>query len=152
VEAFGFQVGLFIAAHEPAGNDFASLSAVLDQERRRLAFRATWDRHFNDVDVMLLPTTVTAAIAHDARRFDERTIVTSAGDVPYTDQTYWISHAALPGLPALSAPVGQTSEGLPVGVQVIGPALEDDTAITFAALLADITPGYRPPPLPQAHR
>ena len=55
-------------------------------------------------------------------------------------------HAALPGLPALSAPVGLTTDGLPVGVQVLGPRYEDDTAITFAELMADVIGGYAPPP------
>jgi amidase len=33
-----------------------------------------------------------------------------------------------------------------VGIQVIGPLYEDDTALTVAELLADITGGYEPPP------
>jgi amidase len=32
-------------------------------------------------------------------------------------------------------------------VQIAGPRYEDDTAITFAELLADVTGGYEPPPL-----
>jgi amidase len=43
------------------------------------------------------------------------------------------------------APVGTTAAGLPVGVQLAGPRYEDDTAITFAALLAELTGGYQPP-------
>jgi amidase len=48
---------------------------------------------------------------------------------------------------ALSAPAGRTCSGLPVGLQVIGPRYEDDTAIKFAELLADIVGGYERPPL-----
>jgi len=53
----------------------------------------------------------------------------------------------VPGLLALAAPVGQTRAGLPVGAQIIGPRYEDDTPITFAELLADVTGGYQPPPV-----
>jgi amidase len=34
-----------------------------------------------------------------------------------------------------------------VGVQILGPLYEDDTAITFAELLADLTGGFQPPPI-----
>ena len=44
------------------------------------------------------------------------------------------------------APVGITAVGLPVGLQIIGPRFEDDTAITFAELLGDLVGGYRAPP------
>jgi amidase len=145
-ESFGFQVGLFFAFQEPAG-DYASLSEVVEQEQRRMAARAAWGRHFDRVDVFFCPANFTPAFPHDARPFDERTIVTPEGRRPYADQAFWISHASLPGLPALSAPIGRTPGGLPVGAQVVGPLYEDDTAITFAELLAEVVGGYEPPPL-----
>ena len=58
-----------------------------------------------------------------------------------------MAHASLPGLPALSAPVGWTRGRLPVGIQVIGPLYEDDTAISFAGLLGEVAGGYQPPPV-----
>ena len=61
-----------------------------------------------------------------------------------------MSHASLPGLPAVAAPVGRTLGGLPVGAQILGPLYEDDTAITFAELLAGVIGGYEPPPLEAA--
>jgi Asp-tRNA(Asn)/Glu-tRNA(Gln) amidotransferase A subunit family amidase len=85
--------------------------------------------------------------ANDSRPFDERTISTAEGDRPYLNQSFWIAPASLAGLPALSAPIGVTPAGLPVGAQIIGPLYEDDTAVTFAELLADVTGGYEPPPL-----
>jgi amidase len=146
-ESFGFQVGLFFAFQEPGEQDFARLSEVIEQERRRLAARAAWSAYFDNVDVFLCPTNFTAAFPHDARPFDQRSIATAEGDRPYTDQPFWITHASLPGLPALTAPAGRTPEGLPIGVQIIGPLYEDDTAITFAELLADLIGGFTPPPI-----
>ena len=135
-EAFGFQVGLFFAL-QGEGADFASLAEVVAHERRRIAGRQAWQRYFEDVDVFVCPTSFTTAFPHDDRPFEDRTIMTSYGEQRYDAQVFWSAHASLTGLPALSMPIGVTPAGLPVGMQVIGPWHEDDTAITFAELLAD---------------
>jgi amidase len=145
-ESFGFHVGLFLAFTEP-GADFATLSQVIDQETRRMAARAAWNRYFDNIDVFVCPVNFTPAFTRDTRPFDQRMITTPEGERPYSDQPFWISHASLPGLPAVAAPIGRTPGGLPVGAQIVGPRYEDDTAITFAELLADVTGGYEPPPL-----
>jgi amidase len=145
-ESFGFHLGLFFAFNQPGAEEFAPLSAVVEQERRRQAARAAWSRYFAGVDVFLCPTNFTAAFPHDPRPFDERTIATPNGERSYAEQPFWIAHASLAGLPAVAAPVGRTPGGLPVGVQVVGPPFEDDTAITFAELLRDVTGGFQPPP------
>jgi amidase len=54
--------------------------------------------------------------------------------------------ATLTGCPATVAPVGQTSAGLPVGLQIMGPFWEDATSIAFATLLADEIGGFKAPP------
>src|ERR671915_797551 len=146
-ESFGFHVRLFFAFQQP-GEDFATVSQVIEHEHRRMASRAAWSRHFDDVaDVFLCPVNFTPAFPHDSRPFEERTITTPEGERPYDDQSFWVSHASLPGLPAVAAPVGRTSGELPVGAQILGPLYEDDTAITFAELSADVIGGYEPPPL-----
>lgn len=129
-EAFGFQVGLFFALYGEDA-DFATLSEVISQEHQRLAARAAWQSYFQDHDVFLCPTSFTTAFPHDDRPFEERTI----DGRRYDAQVFWISHASLTGLPAVSMPI--RSSGLPVGVQVISAFHEDDTAITFAELVAD---------------
>jgi amidase len=144
-ESFGFQAGLFFAYVQPGTEDFAPLAAVIDQDRRRLAACAAWADYFRDVDVFLCPVNFTAPFPHDARPFDQRTIVTSEGERSYAEQPFWTAHASLAGLPSLAAPAGRTPAGLPVGVQIIGPRFEDDTAITFAELLAEVSGGFQPP-------
>src|SRR5918992_962508 len=149
-ESFGFHVQSFFAFQEP-GEDFAKFSEFVDHENRRMASRAAWNRYFDDVaDVFLCPVTFTPAFPHDARPFEERTIATPEAERPYNDQAFWVSHASLPGLPAVSAPIGRTPSGLPVGAQIMGPLYEDDTAITFAELFTDVIGGYEPPPPPAA--
>jgi len=49
-------------------------------------------------------------------------------------------------LPATAAPIGFTSNGLPVGIQIVGPYLEDYTPIQFAMLLEkEITGSFKLP-------
>jgi amidase len=146
-ESFGFHVRAFFAFQEP-GEDFARFSEFVDHEHRRMAARAAWNRYFDDVaDVFLCPVNFTPAFPHDERPFEERTIATPEGERPHNDQSFWVSHASLPGLPAVAAPIGRTPGGLPIGAQILGPLYEDGTAITFAELLADVIGGYEPPPL-----
>jgi amidase len=125
-EDFGRQVGLFFALHggEPAE---LTVDELLATERARMIARAKWQRYFEDIDVFLCPTSFTVAFPHGSTTIDGQ---------PYDAQVFWISHASLIGHPALNMPIGRTTDGLPVGAQVIGPWHEDDTAITFAELLA----------------
>ena len=145
-ESFGFHVQSFFAFQQP-GEDCTAFSEFIDHENRRMASRAAWSRYFDDVDVFLCPVNFALAFPHDTRPFEERTITTPEGERPYNDQSFWVSHASLPGLPAVAAPIGHTPGGLSVGAQIVGPLYEDDTAITFAELLGDVIGGYDPPPL-----
>jgi len=146
-ESFGFQVRLFFAFQEP-GEDSIAFPEFVEHEDRRMAARAAWNRYFDEVaDVFLCPVNFTPAFPHDARPFEARTITTPDGERPYNDQAFWVSHASLPGLPAVAVPIGRTPDGLPVGAQIVGPLYEDDTAITFAELFTDVIGGYAPPPL-----
>ena len=128
-ESFGFHVEVFFAYAQP-GDHVPAFADVIAHEHRRMAARAAWTRYFADVDVFLCPATFTSPLAQDER--DDR--------LPF-----WTAHPTLAGLPAVVAPVGRTPAELPVGVQLVGPLHEDDTAITFAELLADIVGGYERP-------
>jgi amidase len=63
------------------------------------------------------------------------------------DHFCWIALASAAFLPATSAPVGFTAEGLPVGIQIVGPYLGDQTTIRFAELLSTLRGGFVPPSL-----
>jgi Asp-tRNA(Asn)/Glu-tRNA(Gln) amidotransferase A subunit family amidase len=49
-------------------------------------------------------------------------------------------------LPSTAAPAGRTAQGLPVGVQIVGPYLGDRTTIAFAGHLAEVIGGFEVPP------
>lgn len=133
-----------------AGKNSGALSSFADwlqQDFRRLAYRAQWQAYFNQVDVFLSPVAFTAAFPHDhSEPQDQRSIATSAGPRHYTDMLNWIAPATLTGCPATVAPVGRTPQGLPVGIQIMGPFWEDATPITFADLVALEVGGFTPPP------
>jgi len=132
-----------------AGKNSGALSSFADwqqQNFRRLAYRAQWQAYFNQVDVFLSPVAFTAAFPHDhSEPQDQRTIATSAGPRHYMDMLNWIAPATLTGCPATVAPVGRTPQGLPVGIQIMGPFWEDATSITFADLLAKELGGFTAP-------
>jgi amidase len=58
----------------------------------------------------------------------------------------WPGVATVAGLPATAAPIEISASGLPIGVQIVGPWLEDHTTIKFAALLEREFGGFVPPP------
>ena len=105
---------------------------------RRYAARAAWGEYFKDHDAFLMPVDFVPAFPHDHSPERERRVLqTSEGPRRYDDQLFWSSFAIMTGLPATVAPVGFTREGLPVGVQVIGPWLEDATPIFVAQALEE---------------
>jgi len=86
-----------------------------------------------------------AAPLHDHTVQDTRTIPKPGGKRPFDNIFPWILFTTLAGLPATVAPVGQTKDGLPVGIQVIGPNLEDATSLDVAGQVADAAGGFKPP-------
>ncbi|SFS81215.1 amidase [Saccharopolyspora flava] len=114
--------------------------------RLRELHRHRWRRVFTEFDVVACPITPTPAFGHDhdpdllGRRID----VDGVG-YPFFDQLVWAGLATMPGLPATAIPTGPDEDGLPVGIQLIGPAFEDRTPLHLAALLDQRLGGFRAP-------
>ena len=66
--------------------------------------------------------------------------------MPYFYNIVFPMLAIFTGLPATAFPAGQDSQGLPLGLQAIGPYLEDYTTIRFAQLLEESWHKFTPPP------
>ncbi len=114
----------------------------------QLAARRCWADYFRSHDAFLMPVDFVTAFPHDhSPDMMARKIATPAGPRPYLDMLKWIYHATLSGNPATVCPVGRTPEGLPCGIQIIGPYLEDATPIDVAGRIAEVTGGFAPPPL-----
>ena len=113
----------------------------------RTKLRCTWHEFFKRFDVLLTPVAATPAFLHDRNpNRDERTVKVNGKSVPYAEQLFFAGLASLSYLPATAAPIGLTTEGLPVGLQIVGPEGEDPTTIEFARLLAAEIGGFVPPP------
>ncbi|MCS4251594.1 amidase [Pseudomonas sp. BIGb0164] len=111
-----------------------------------LRLREAFLKTFDDVDVILAPPTFTTAFAHDQSRvISLRTLQVDGQKRHYADLYKWIAPATLMGLPATSAPIGLTRQGLPVGVQIIGAPFADRTTIKFAEYLAEVVGGFQVP-------
>lgn len=115
-------------------------------QRVRLAISHRWRELFREWDVVICPILPTTAFLHDDTEIDQRTIDVDGQRIPYGLQGIWSGPATLSGLPATAMPTGPGSSGLPVGVQIIGPYLEDRTPLAFAQLAEREFGGYRPPP------
>lgn len=115
-------------------------------DERRQHLRLAWDAYFVDHDVLLAPVMPTVAFPHDHSDQATRTIAVDGRPLPYLHQLFWAGLTNVVYLPAVAAPVGLARSGLPVGIQIAAPYLEDRTAIRFAALLAEAIGGFAAPP------
>ena len=113
----------------------------------RSQLRAQWRALFESFDVVICPIMPTPAFPHDhSPEQEQRRVKIDGRDFSYPDQMAWSGIANLTGLPATQIPLGLSSEGLPVGVQIIGPWLEDRTPIKLAELIEREFGGFVPPP------
>jgi amidase len=116
-------------------------------DRARAGLQQRWSELFREWDVVLCPPMPTPAFPHDhSMPISARHIEIDGKEYPYSDQLVWPEIATTPGLPATAAPIDRSETGLPIGVQIVGPYLEDRTTIAFAELMEREFGGFVPPP------
>jgi amidase len=97
---------------------------------------------------VICPLMPTPAYPQDHSEPQEaRRIAIDGKDYLYSDQLAWPGIATLPGLPATAIPTGLSPQGLPTGVQIVGPYLEDRTPLKLAELIEREFGGFTPPPM-----
>jgi amidase len=69
---------------------------------------------------------------------------------PYLSMISWAALASACGLPATTVPAGLAADGLPVGVQIIGPRGGDGRTLAVAQAIEDELGGFMPPPAAEA--
>ncbi|MBD0742534.1 amidase [Streptomyces sp. CBMA152] len=118
----------------------------IEANNRRERHRHGWRQLFAEFDAVVCPITPTPAFPHDHNPDPrERRIDIDGVEYPYFDQLVWAGVATMPGLPATAIPTGRSPEGLPVGVQLIGPMYEDRTPLRLAELLEQKIGGFQAP-------
>ena len=112
----------------------------------RETYRAALRAFFEEWDVLLAPANLVNAFPHTDAPFPERRLDVNGEPVSYDLMSVCPSLCNLSGHPGTAFPAGQTETGLPIGLQPIGPYLEDRTPIRFVALVGHEFGGYRRPP------
>ena len=106
---------------------------------RQMRLGRQWRALFEQFDAVITPAFGTLAYPHvDLPDMATSTLVIDGEPTPYGQQVAWPGVATFPGLPATSVPIGRSAEGLPIGVQVIGPYLQDRTTIAIAGWLHEL--------------
>jgi aspartyl-tRNA(Asn)/glutamyl-tRNA(Gln) amidotransferase subunit A len=119
-----------------------SAADYINAQRLRRKLRREVDKVWEEVDCVITPTT-----PNTAPRIGENTVRLGGRDEDTRlAATRLVRGINVLGLPALSMPCGLSGSGLPIGLQIIGPAFGEAQILQFAAALEDN--GVAIPPCP----
>jgi amidase len=124
---------------------------ALEEQQQQL--RAVWAKFFDRYDLILCPIMPTVAFPHDHSGDGPghvaqytRTVLVDGQPVPYMNGLQWPGLVTVANLPATAIPTGRFIDGMPMGLQAVGPYLEDRTPLRFAQLAEQALGGFTPPP------
>ncbi|MGH7012695.1 MAG: Asp-tRNA(Asn)/Glu-tRNA(Gln) amidotransferase subunit GatA [Stellaceae bacterium] len=100
----------------------------LKAQKVRTLIARDFDEAFKICDAMLTPTAPSAAFAIGEKQDDPIAM--------YLNDVFTVP-INLAGLPGISVPAGLSQDGLPLGLQVIGKAFDEETVLRVAAVLED---------------
>jgi len=98
----------------------------LKAQRVRTLIRRDFDQTFEAVDALLTPTAPSAAFAIGEKMDDPIAM--------YLNDVFTVP-ASLAGLPGISVPAGLSEDGLPLGLQILGRAFDEETVLRVAGVL-----------------
>jgi aspartyl-tRNA(Asn)/glutamyl-tRNA(Gln) amidotransferase subunit A len=125
-EGFGEEVKrrILIGAYVLSAGYYDAYYLKAQKVRRRIA--DDFSNAFADFDALLTPTAPSAAFGLGETNSDPIAM--------YLNDIFTVT-VNLAGLPAISVPGGLTDDGLPLGLQLIGRALDEETLFTVAGAL-----------------
>ena len=126
------------SAAEPELTGGSLLEAWIRRDTVRAEFLAQMREH----PILLCP-----AAAIPAFRHGERSWMIDGKRVEYLDAWSYAEWFNLLGNPAAVVPVSQSSEGLPIGVQIVGRPWEEEQVLAVAAVVEKICKAWRVPPI-----
>jgi Asp-tRNA(Asn)/Glu-tRNA(Gln) amidotransferase A subunit family amidase len=120
--------------------------SLLDAWIRRDALRTEFLVQMRRYPILLCPAAAVPAFRHG-----ERSWTIDGQTVNYFDAWSYTEWFNLLGNPAAVVPVGQSvaseSEGLPIGVQIVGRPWEDEQVLSVAGALEQVCGAWRIPPI-----
>jgi aspartyl-tRNA(Asn)/glutamyl-tRNA(Gln) amidotransferase subunit A len=116
--------------------DYAAAEEAVEELRQGTA------RFFSAHDVLLCPTVPRAAHAHDSDAVE-----IAGQDYPARTAMRATIPWDISGSPAISVPFGQSAEGLPIGVQLVGRHFDEPTLLAAAHALEEARGPLARPPL-----
>jgi Asp-tRNA(Asn)/Glu-tRNA(Gln) amidotransferase A subunit family amidase len=119
-----------------------SAEDLLDAWIRRDTVRLQFFTQMEQYPILLCPGAAIPAFRHG-----ERSWLIEGQTVDYLDAWSYTEFFNLLGNPAAIVPVGYSSEGLPIGVQIIGRPWEEEQVLSVAATLEVECGAWRIPPL-----
>ncbi|MAK59787.1 MAG: amidase [Ponticaulis sp.] len=118
----------------------------LKADGRRAALKQIMRDFFKSYDALIMPVSPTPAIPHNTGKpVLKRRFKMDGQNIPYASHLNWIALASVCHLPAVTLPIGQTRQGLPVGIQIVGAQGEDAKLLDIAEALEGVFGGYRRP-------
>ena len=122
-----------------------TLAWYLEALGRRDRFVSVWERYFDDLDALIVPATMTTAFGHCEQGGE---VAVDGRPVSYYENSRLLGPSNLVGAPTLTVPAGLDDDGLPIGLQLIGPRWSEMRLIDVARALEDakVLPGLRRPP------
>jgi len=119
---------------------------MANEKRAKMGLAAR--RVFEKCDAIIAPISPVTAFAHDHSPFRKRKLVCSDNrKIAYDAMLHWIALPTACGLPATAVPISLSGEGLPIGVQLIGPRGSDSKLLSLAQAIEERLGGFRPPEL-----
>ena len=100
-------------------------------QKVRRVLRDEYVRALGSVDVIVSPTAPTSAFTLGEKSLDPLSM--------YLSDIYTLP-ASLAGLPALSVPSGRDANGLPLGLQIVSRAFDEESGIALAAAFERVSP------------
>ena len=123
-----------------AAEDQHTAQSLLDMWIQRDAVREQVFRQMREYPLLVCPVASIPAFRHR-----ERTWNIGGREVKYLDAWSYCEWFNLLGCPAAVVPVGQSPEGLPIGVQIVGRPWEEEMVLSIAAVLEEQCGGFRAP-------
>jgi len=154
---FAEQTGLFfhmvgaavsVSAPDEAAEVMAgSHRSWLRATEHRAALHGVWAEWFEQYDLLLCPVLAVPPFAHVREgNIMDRTIEVDGESRSVGSLISWPGLIGVVGLPSAVAPIGRTAAGLPVGMQIVSPYLQDRRSVRAAKLIGEVTGGYEVPP------